>query len=130
MPSVMRLRAEAPVTFVQQERTDAQPMAHVLIRGLYDQLREEVHPNVPAVLPPMPQSAPRNRLGLAQWLVDPVNPLTARVTVNRFWQQVFGTGLVKTAEDFGSQGEPPSHPGIAGLAGGGISRIRLGREED
>ncbi len=98
------------VTFVQQERTDTQPTAHVLYRGLYDQMREEVHPNVPAVLPPMAQSLPRNRLGLAEWLVDPANPLTARVTVNRFWQQLFGTGLVKTAEDFGSQGEPPSHP--------------------
>jgi hypothetical protein len=98
------------VTFVQQERTDTEPMAHVLYRGLYDQPKEEVYPNVPAVLPPMPQSAPRNRLGLAQWLVDASNPLTARVTVNRFWQQVFGTGLVKTAEDFGSQGEPPTHP--------------------
>ena len=97
-------------TFVQQERTDAEPVAHVLNRGLYDQEREEVHPNVPAVLPPMPPSAPRNRLGLAEWLVDPANPLMARVTVNRFWQQLFGTGLVKTAEDFGSQGEPPSHP--------------------
>jgi hypothetical protein len=97
------------VTFVQQERSDAQPMAHVLNRGLYDQPKEEVHPNVPAILPPMPQSAPRNRLGLAQWLVDPSNPLTARVTVNRFWQQLFGAGLVKTAEDFGSQGEPPSN---------------------
>ncbi len=100
----------SPVTFVQEERRDAQPVAHVLYRGLYDQPKEEVHPNVPAVLPPMPQSAPRNRLGLAQWLVDPANPLTSRVTVNRFWQQLFGTGLVKTAEDFGSQGESPSHP--------------------
>ncbi|MGI9070417.1 MAG: DUF1553 domain-containing protein [Bryobacteraceae bacterium] len=98
------------VTFVQEERTDTQPVAHVLNRGQYDQMKEEVHPNVPAVLPPMPQSAPRNRLGLAQWLVDPSNPLMARVTVNRLWQQVFGTGLVKTAEDFGSQGESPSHP--------------------
>jgi hypothetical protein len=98
------------VTFVQEERTDAEPVAHVLNRGLYDQPKEEVYPNVPAVLPPMPESAPRNRLGLAQWLVDPSNPLMARVTINRFWQQLFGTGLVKTAEDFGSQGEPPSHP--------------------
>jgi hypothetical protein len=97
-------------TFVMQERTDAQPVAHVLYRGQYDALREEVHPTVPAVLPPMAQSLPRNRLGLAKWLVDPANPLTARVTANRFWQEVFGTGIVKTAEDFGSQGEPPSHP--------------------
>jgi Protein of unknown function (DUF1553) len=98
------------VTFVQEERKDTQPVAHVLFRGQYDQMRDEVHPNVPSVLPPMPQAAPRNRLGLAQWLVDPVNPLMARVTVNRFWQQLFGTGIVKTAEDFGSQGEPPFHP--------------------
>ena len=97
-------------TFVQQERTDSQPVAHVLYRGLYDQPKDEVHPNVPAVLPPMDASLPKNRLGLAEWLVDPANPLTSRVTVNRFWQQLFGTGIVKTAEDFGSQGEPPSHP--------------------
>ncbi len=97
-------------TFVMQERADTEPIAHVLNRGQYDQPKEEVHPNVPAVLPPMPASYPRNRLGLAEWLVQPANPLTTRVTVNRFWQQVFGTGLVKTAEDFGSQGEPPSHP--------------------
>ena len=105
-----QIERRSATTFVQEERADAQPVAHILYRGLYDQPRDEVHPNVPAVLPPMPQSAPRNRLGLAQWLVDPNNPLTARVTVNRLWQQVFGTGLVKTAEDFGSQGEPPTHP--------------------
>ncbi len=98
------------VTFVMQERSDSEPVAHVLYRGLYDAPKDEVHPTVPAVLPPMAQSLPRNRLGLAEWLVDPSNPLTARVTVNRFWQEVFGTGIVKTAEDFGSQGEPPSHP--------------------
>ncbi|HEX4769809.1 MAG TPA: DUF1553 domain-containing protein [Bryobacteraceae bacterium] len=98
------------ITLVQEERMDSQPVAHVLFRGQYDQMRDEVHPNVPAILPPMLASEPRNRLGLAEWLVDPSNPLMARVTVNRFWQQVFGTGIVKTAEDFGSQGEPPSHP--------------------
>ena len=67
-------------------------------------------PGVPAVLPPLPQGEPNNRLGFARWLVDPSNPLTARVAVNRFWQMYFGTGLVKTVEDFGSQGEWPSHP--------------------
>ncbi len=97
-------------TFVMQERTDSKPIAHVLYRGLYDVPKEEVTPGVLAVLPPMAQSLPRNRLGLAEWLVDPSNPLTARVTVNRFWEEVFGTGIVKTVEDFGSQGDPPSHP--------------------
>ncbi len=67
-------------------------------------------PAVPSFLPPMPPNAPRNRLGLAQWLMDPRNPLTARVAVNRYWQMYFGTGIVKTADDFGSQGEAPSHP--------------------
>ncbi len=82
----------------------------MLKRGEYDKRGERVTPGVPASLPPLPADAPRNRLGFAHWLVDPANPLTARVAVNHLWQMLFGTGLVKTAEDFGSQGEPPSHP--------------------
>jgi len=85
---------------------------HVLHRGEYDQKREVVLPGTPSVLPPIPKEFPRNRLGLAKWLVMPGQPLTARVTVNRFWQRLFGTGLVKTAEDFGSQGEWPTHPDL------------------
>jgi hypothetical protein len=82
----------------------------VLNRGQYDKPGERVTANTPAVLAPMDDSLPRNRLGLAQWLVNPANPLPARVIVNRLWQQFFGVGLVKTSEDFGSQGQPPSHP--------------------
>ncbi len=84
----------------------------VLKRGRYEMpdRSQKVEPGVPACLSPWPAGAPRNRLGLARWLVAPDNPLTARVTVNRFWQHYFGTGLVKTAENFGVQGEPPSHP--------------------
>jgi mono/diheme cytochrome c family protein len=82
----------------------------LLNRGQYDQPGEKVEPGVPASLPPLPPGAPRNRLGFAQWLVDPQHPLVARVTVNRFWQMIMGTGIVKTAQDFGSQAEWPSHP--------------------
>jgi hypothetical protein len=92
-----------------QERS-TKPQAWVLERGEYDQRRDEVAPDVPAALPPLPKGAIRNRLSLAKWLVDPKHPLTARVTVNRFWQSVFGVGLVKTSEDFGIMGDRPSHP--------------------
>ena len=98
-----------PATLVFKERADLRP-AYILKRGEYDQRSVQVGRNTPAFLPPLSPDAPRNRLGFAQWLVDPKNPLTARVAVNRFWQQIFGTGIVKTTEDFGSQGEPPSHP--------------------
>jgi uncharacterized protein DUF1553/uncharacterized protein DUF1549/concanavalin A-like lectin/glucanase superfamily protein/cytochrome c len=81
----------------------------VLKRGAYDNPGDRVTPGVPSVLPPMRPEWPNNRLGLARWLVDRGNPLTARVTVNRFWQMYFGTGLVKTVQDFGSQGDWPAH---------------------
>ncbi len=86
--------------------------AFVLFRGEYNQRREEVHADVPAWLSPLPAGAPRNRLGLAQWLTDPKHPLTARVLVNRFWQSIFGRGLVRTSEDFGSQSARPRYPEV------------------
>lgn len=84
--------------------------AYVLKRGEYNQRLEAVQPNTPASLLPFPADQPKNRLGLAKWLTDPRHPLLARVTVNRFWQGCFGRGIVKTAEDFGSQSERPEHP--------------------
>jgi hypothetical protein len=83
---------------------------YVLMRGEYNKRGEKVKAAVPAFLPPIPADAPVNRLSLARWLVDPRHPLTSRVTVNRYWQMIFGTGLVKTVEDFGSQADAPSHP--------------------
>ncbi len=86
----------------------------VLKRGRYEMpdKTQKVEPGVPTCLPPLAAEAPRNRLGLAKFLVDPANPLTARVTMNRFWQHYFGAGLVRTAENFGVQGEMPSHPDL------------------
>jgi hypothetical protein len=98
-----------PTVMVMEEMATPRE-THVLIRGMYDRPGEVVKPTLPAALAPSPTAYPPNRLGLARWLVDPSNPLMARVTVNRFWQTYFGVGLVKTAEDFGSQGESPSHP--------------------
>jgi hypothetical protein len=104
-----QLDKEVPATLVFKERATLKP-AYVLKRGEYDQRGEQVGRATPKFLPPLPDKANRDRLGLAQWLLSPEHPLTARVEVNRLWQQCFGTGLVKTTEDFGSQGESPSHP--------------------
>jgi hypothetical protein len=98
-----------PTTMVMSEMEKPRD-TFVLMRGQYDKPGDKVTAGVPAALPPLPEGAPSNRLGLAEWLVSPKQPLTARVIVNRYWQMYFGTGLVKTAEDFGSQGEWPSHP--------------------
>lgn len=103
------LESALPRPMVMQETAEPRP-AWVLKRGAYDAREEKVERGTPAVLPAMNGNWPNNRLGLARWLVSPENPLTSRVTVNRFWQMIFGTGLVRTAEDFGAQGEAPSHP--------------------
>jgi hypothetical protein len=107
--ALLKLEAAAPDTMVMRELPDRRP-THLLFRGQYDQPRDEVQPDVPEFLFPFPSAAPRNRLGLAQWLTDPHNPLTARVVVNRFWQSIFGNGLVKSSGDFGYQGDFPAHP--------------------
>ncbi|MEZ6062518.1 MAG: DUF1553 domain-containing protein [Planctomycetaceae bacterium] len=106
------LDASLPTTLVWKDAAEPKP-AYVLVRGAYDKPGEPVQRNTPAALPPLTQAAEGEtptRLHLAEWLVSDNHPLTSRVTVNRFWQQYFGTGIVETAEDFGSQGSPPSHP--------------------
>ena len=103
------IRSRGTIAHVMTERTTP-PEAFVLFRGEYDKRRDKVSAETPKALPTLPKDAPKNRLGFAQWLLRPDHPLTARVTVNRFWQEVFGTGLVRTAGDFGITGELPSHP--------------------
>ena len=103
------VEAEVPSTMVMSEMEKPRD-AFILMRGDYSKPGAKVTAAVPSFLPPLPPGAPANRLGFAKWLIDPSHPLTARVAVNRFWQSYFGTGLVKTSEDFGSQGEAPSHP--------------------
>lgn len=104
------IRDRSPITHIQEERKDRQPMAHILVRGEYDNPGEQVMAAPPESLHAAPEAAPPNRLGLARWTVAPENPLTARVTVNRFWQQLFGRGIVATPEDFGVMGAKPTHP--------------------
>jgi hypothetical protein len=104
------IKTRATIAHVAQEKGDAAPTAYILYRGDYDKRRDEVKADTPDILPPFPAELPKNRLGYAQWLLRPEHPLTARVTVNRFWQEVFGAGLVKTTGEFGVAGELPSHP--------------------
>jgi cytochrome c553 len=102
------IKGRSTEALVMHEKPEA-PFAYVLYRGDYEQHRDKVSPGTPASLPAMPEDFPRNRLGFAKWLMLPQNPLTARVTVNRFWQQIFSTGIVKTTGDFGVTGELPSN---------------------
>ena len=113
--AVRKQRAEVegaiPSTFVWKDM-DKPRDSFVMVRGAYDKPGEKVTRGVPAALPPLRTSETPTRMDLARWLLSAEHPLTARVAVNRLWQQFFGTGLVRTSEDFGSQGEPPSHPDL------------------
>jgi hypothetical protein len=104
------IKARSPVTHIQREKMESKPTGYILMRGQYDKPGEEVQAATPSGLHPPQKDMPNNRLGLARWIVDPANPLTARVTVNRFWQEIFGQGIVTTPEDFGVMGGEPSHP--------------------
>jgi hypothetical protein len=104
-----RLSEDGTITLVSEEAPGL-AYADILTRGVYTARTQRVGPDVPHFLPPLPPGEPRNRLGLADWTVSPSNPLTARVTVNRIWQELFGTGIVETTEDFGVMGTRPSHP--------------------
>ena len=106
-----KLKTLTPSTMVMKEMPKRRP-AFLLLRGDFQQKGAEVEPNVPAIFKALPEEAPRNRLGLARWLIDPEHPLTARVVVNRLWTRFFGAGLVRTPEDFGVRGEFPTHPGL------------------
>jgi mono/diheme cytochrome c family protein len=107
--ALAELRAGIPTALVLEELPQPRT-THVMLRGQYDRPGEIVTAGVPVAIAPWSSELPKNRLGLAKWLFSPRNPLTARVAVNRFWQQLFGEGLVRTPDDFGSRGEPPTHP--------------------
>jgi mono/diheme cytochrome c family protein len=103
------LNVRSPTTMVMQELAKPRPN-FIMLRGDFRQKGKAVEPGTPAALHPFPKDAPHNRLGLARWLVSPDNPLVGRVTVNRHWHAFFGRGLVQTPEDFGTQGDRPTHP--------------------
>ncbi len=103
------LKTRGSMSLVMEEK-DSEPFAHILNRGVYSDKGEKVGAAVPEFLPPLPEGAPSNRLGLAKWLNDPSNPLPARVTMNRAWSYLFGKGIVETSGDFGIMGSRPTHP--------------------
>lgn len=107
--SITELKAALPTTMVMQDLVERRP-TYVLNNGRYDSRGEVVQPGVPSILPPLPDAEAANRLVFAQWMIQPDHPLTSRVTVNHLWQLFFGEGLVRTPEDFGTRGEPPTHP--------------------
>ncbi len=101
-----------PTPIMRELPDNRRRKTHIHIRGNFQNLGKEVQPGVPAAFHSLPDGAPANRLTVARWLVDEKNPLTARVVVNRYWESLFGIGLVETSEDFGMQGEPPTHPAL------------------
>ncbi len=103
------IKSRGSDTLIMEEKKDSQPFAHILIRGDYSKKGEKVNVDTPEFLFPLPEGAPHNRLGLAKWLVDRQNPLTARVTMNRLWAYLYGTGIVETVGNFGVMGARPSH---------------------
>jgi hypothetical protein len=109
LDSLRRLDVSIPNVMIMQEREEPKP-AYLLARGAYDAPTEQVERATPEAVLSFDEKYPRNRLGLAQWLLDEEHPLTARVAVNRFWQLYFGKGIVRTPEDFGNQGDLPTHP--------------------
>jgi hypothetical protein len=121
--SVRDLDEKITTVMVMEEMAKPR-QAFVLVRGLYDHKGEDVKPSVPKFLPGLPAGAPNNRLGLAKWLVDPANPLTSRVTANRMWERLFGTGLVETSEDFGTRASFPSHPELLDWLATEIVRLK------
>ena len=118
--ALLELRSAVPQVMVMEEMETPRP-TYVLFRGHYNQPREQVTPATPGALPAMPVKAKQDRLALAEWIFSETNPLTARVAVNRYWQMFFGQGLVKTTEDFGSQGSRPSHPELMDWLASGFS---------
>ncbi len=110
LKKIDELQSQFSTTLIAAERSEPRP-TYILTRGEYDQPKgDALEPGIPAVLNPLPQDAPANRLGLAKWLTSRDNPLVSRVLVNRLWQQVYGHALVRTPEDFGLQGQQPTHP--------------------